>query len=530
MEGLLASLLTILAPAAAAAAGEPASSCVQDDAVPTPRGWRGWDRSAVIAWQAVEQAGGVVPEIEEDRTQAPPAWWRYPSALRSQALLEAEARDGAMGLYSAVARTELAKGDILVRARGAGVCGKMAVIGGQVDDQWVTIEVGPDGRGPSTRPASPLFFSTDGKSLLPEAHAFRIRVKKDDTIGHIRELRRDLDHLERTVGHRPALLATGEEAQQVVNEKVHDLIDEAWSLVADQTFDLERRELAGRALALAAHLGWPGAAVGAEAVLDDVLKKSQDRPSASATRAALARFRAEEAQDQQQPPVYPKTVSPTTVSPTPTLRYFATAEEVGLESTDFGFQVRWPLTWRVLGLSANAETGVLANLVTGRVLLPDGHADRGGVVLLAQRPVGASERGALARDGARKMFPAAKLRALPAIIPGSRHTQFTERHEGAPRAGEITTVDRGGVVTFLVLNAPGDVYPKLRDEYASFVRSWSPLSREASPAATTTTPTPTTTTATTTAPATARPASAPTPRTSAPGATPAAGGSTETHP
>jgi len=128
------------------------------------------------------------------------------------------------------------------------------------------------------------------------------------------------------------------------------------------------------------------------------------------------------------------------------------------------------------------------------------------------------------------MFPAAKLRALPAIIPGSRHTQFTERHEGAPRAGEITTVDRGGVVTFLVLNAPGDVYPKLRDEYASFVRSWSPLSREASPAATTTTPTPTTTTATTTAPATARPASAPTPRTSAPGATPAAGGSTETHP
>jgi hypothetical protein len=326
-----------------------------------------------------------------------------------------------------------------VRARGAGVCGKMAVIGGRVDDQWITIEVGPDGRGPSTRPASPLFFSTDGKSLLPEARAFRIRVKKDDTIGHVRELRRDLDHLERTVGHRPALLATGEEAQQVVSEKVHDLIDEAWSLVADQTFDLERRELTGRALALAAHLAWPGAAVAAEAVLDDVLKKSQDRPAASATRAALARFRAEEAQDQEQPPTHPTTASPT---PTPTLRYFATAEEVGVESRDFGFQVRWPLTWRVLGLSVNAETGVLANLVTGRVLLPDGHADRAGVVLLAQRPAGASERGALARDGARKMFPVAKLKALPAIIPGSRHTQFTERHEGAPRAGEITTVER----------------------------------------------------------------------------------------
>lgn len=522
MEGLLASLLTILAAPAAAASGEPASSCVQDDAVPTPRGWRGWDRSAVIAWQAVEQAGGVVPEIEEDRTQAPPAWWRYPSALRSEALLEAEVRDSAMGLYSAVARTELAKGDILVRARGAGVCGKMAVIGGQVDDQWVTIEVGPDGRGPSTRPASPLFFSSDGKSLLPEARAFRIRVKKDDTIGHIRELRRDLDHLERTVGHRPALLATGEEAQQVVSEKVHDLIDEAWSLVADQTFDLERRELTGRALVLAAHLGWPGAAVAAEAVLDDVLKKSQDRPSASATRAALARFRAEEAQDQQQPPAHPTTVSPT---PTPTLRYFATAEEVGVESTDFGFQVRWPLTWRVLGLSANAETGVLANLVTGRVLLPDGHADRAGVVFLAQRPAGASERGALARDGVRKMFPAAKLKALPAIIPGSRHTQFTERHEGVPRAGEITTVDRGGVVTFLVLNAPGDVYPKLKDEYASFVRSWSSLSRE--PSATATAPT---TTPAPVPPVQARPASPPTARTAPPASAPAAGGSTGPHP
>jgi hypothetical protein len=446
------------------------STCVQDDAVPTPGGWGGWDRSAVIAWKAVEQAGGVVPEIEEDGTAAPPAWWRYPSALRSDALLDAETKDPTLGLYTAVPASEIAKGDILVRARGAGVCGKMAVIGGRVAGQeeapWITIEVGPDGKGASTRPASPLFFGPDGQTLLPQARAFRIRVKKDDTIGHIRELRRDLDHLDRTVGHSPPLLVPGDEAKQAVTEKIHDLVDEAWSLVADESFDIDRRELTGRALALGAHLGWPAAGVSAAAVLDDVLKRSPDRPTAAAARAALARF----------------LVAPSAVDlspPDPSLRYAATAEEVGLTSTELGFQIRWPLTWRLMGLAATTETGVLANLVTGRVLLPDGHADRGAAVLMAQRPPGAAARIALARDGARKMFPAAKMKSLPAIVPGSRRAQFSERHEGAPRAGEVTTIDRAGVVTFLVLNAPGDVYPKLREEYASFVRSLSPLSAAA---------------------------------------------------
>jgi len=413
----------------------------------------------VIAWQAVEQAGGVVPDIEEDRTQAPPAWWRYPSAVRSDALLEAESNNAAVGLYSAVAPTALAKGDILVRARGAaGVCGKMAVVGGEVAGQWVTIEVGPDGKGPSTRPASPLFFATDGQTLLPNTHVFRIRVKKDDTIGHIRELRRDLDHLERTIGNVPPLLAAGEEATQVVTEKVHDLIDEAWSLTAEESFDLDRRELAGRALALGAHLGWPAAAVAADAVLADVLRKSPNRAVAAATRTSLARFRAGEAPASQG------------------VRFIATPDEVGVESTDLRLQIRWPLTWRVMGLAANAETGVLANLVTGRVLLPDGRADRGAAVLLAQRPSGgASARAALARDGARKMFPSARMRTLPAIVPGSRHHHFSERHEGMARAGEVTTIDRDGVVTFLVLNAPDDVYPKLRGEYTAFVKSLSTL-------------------------------------------------------
>lgn len=442
------------------------SACVQDDQVPTPRGWQGWDRTAVIAWQAVEQAGGIVPDIEEDRGHAPPAWWRYPSAARSEGLLEAEARDPTMGLYRAVAPGDIAKGDILVRTRGAGVgvCGKMAVLGGQVEDAWVTLEVDPENKGPSSRPSSPLFFSADGKSLLPETRAFRIRVRNEETIGHIRELRRDLDHLERTVAQNPPRLAGGDEAREVVTQKVHDLIDEAWSLVAEEAFDTDRRELAGRALVLGAYLGWPAAAPSAGAVLDDVLRRVPGRAAAVAAQSLLARVPAAkvepgagEAQRQDG------------------IRYFATAEEVGIESKELGFQARWPLTWRLMGVSANAETGVLANLVTGRVLLPDGHADRGTAVLLAQRPEQGPTRAVMVRDGARKMFPAAKLKSLPAVVPGSRRQEFRERQDGVTRMGEVTTLDRGGVVTFLVLNAPGDVYPKLRNEYTSFVKSVGPL-------------------------------------------------------
>ncbi|MES1165486.1 MAG: hypothetical protein ABUR63_07010, partial [Verrucomicrobiota bacterium] len=397
------------------------------------------------------------------------------SAVRSERLLDAEARNAAMGLYVAVAPAEIAKGDILVRGRGAGVgvCGKMAVVGGEVDAQWVTIEVGPDGRGPSMRPASPLFFAGDGRTLLPQARAFRIRVKKDETIGHLRELRRDLDHLDRTVGHQPPLLAAEDEAKEAVGQRVHDLIDEAWSLVAEEAFDLDRRELAGRALALGARLGWPGAGVSAVAVLDDVLQKAraraQDRPAAAATRAALAGMADTFGR------------RPGGAEDAAAVRYFATADEVGIESRELGFQVRWPLTWRVLGVSANTETGVLANLATGRVLLPDGHADRGAAVLLAQRPAGPAARAALLREGARKMFPGAKMKALPAILPGSRRQEFRERQDGAARAGEVTVVDRAGVVSFLVLNAPADVYPKLRDEYATYVRSLTSLPPNAAP-------------------------------------------------
>jgi hypothetical protein len=114
------------------------------------------------------------------------------------------------------------------------------------------------------------------------------------------------------------------------------------------------------------------------------------------------------------------------------------------------------------------------------VLLDDGRADRAAAVLLAQRPATPAARAALVREGARKMFPAAKLKTLPPVVPGSRREQFRDKDGGVTRVGEVTTIDRAGVVYFLVMNAPADVYPKLRDQYLDFVRSLSPLT--ASPA------------------------------------------------
>src|SRR5207249_3196122 len=92
--------------------------------------------------------------------------------------------------------------------------------------------------------------------------------------------------LERTIGDRPTLVAAG--GEEAVDEKVHDLVDEAWSLVADSKYDLDRRELAGRALVIGSELGWPASAPVAAAVLDDVLRKDSARGGATQARAALA--------------------------------------------------------------------------------------------------------------------------------------------------------------------------------------------------------------------------------------------------
>ena len=55
----------------------------------------------------------IIPEIEDDVTQAPPAWWHYPSPRRAAELLAPWAVDPKV-LYARVARCDLASGDILV--------------------------------------------------------------------------------------------------------------------------------------------------------------------------------------------------------------------------------------------------------------------------------------------------------------------------------------------------------------------------------------------------------------------------------
>src|SRR5215510_13490269 len=135
----IAVLLAAWPVTAAAAAKRRSTTCVEDDQVPTPAGYNGWERSSVVAWEAVEQQGGIVPDIEEDRAHFPPAWLRYQSPMRSAELLAEEARKP-KGLYTRVAPNDVAAGDIVVRVTGAGVCGKMAIVAGRSDDQWIVLD------------------------------------------------------------------------------------------------------------------------------------------------------------------------------------------------------------------------------------------------------------------------------------------------------------------------------------------------------------------------------------------------------
>jgi tetratricopeptide (TPR) repeat protein len=477
-----------------------------------------------VAWKQVESQGGIVPDIEEDATQSPPAWWRYPSALRSALLLEAESQSAA-GLYSKVDPAQIAKGDLLVRTEGAGACGKMAVLAAKIQDRWTTVEAREedDDDAPSG-PGSPSsdFFHADQITLQGGVRVFRIRVKNESTLGHVRELRRDLDHLERTLGQWPPLLARAPRARDVVDDKLHDLLDEAWSLVADTSYDDDRRELAGRTLALAAGLGWLGAAEGAVAVLDDVIARPPVRPDALTARAmialllgdkerslgfaekaaaatgaapraelvrgrallalgrgdeASAAFRRAVAADPRDYGARRELEAPHAVTPPgppPSrglpLQFRATRDTLGLAIPGYGLSASWPLTWRVVGLSATEENGALVNFATGRVLLDDGAADRGSAVLFVQRPSPA-ERASLVKAGAKKIFPEARLKRLTALVPGSKRESFKEGRGAEARAGEVTTIERDGVVAFLVLNAPAEVYPKLADDYALFVKS-----------------------------------------------------------
>src|SRR4029077_7834301 len=135
----IAVLVLAAVPASPAAAARRSTTCAEDDPVPTPPGYAGWERSSVVAWEGVEQQDGIVPDIEEDRAHFPPSWLRYPSPLRSAELLAEEGRKP-QGLYTRVAAQQIKAGDVVVRTTGAGACGKMAIVAGRSDDQWIVLD------------------------------------------------------------------------------------------------------------------------------------------------------------------------------------------------------------------------------------------------------------------------------------------------------------------------------------------------------------------------------------------------------
>jgi hypothetical protein len=126
---------------------------------------------------------------------------------------------------------------------------------------------------------------------------------------------------------------------------------------------------------------------------------------------------------------------------------------------------------------------MMLNLSTGRVILDDGDTERGTATLLVQHPDSPAERSELLRKAGRNLFPDAKLRTLPALLPGSKREQFRETQEGSVHQGEVTTVEKGGTVYFLVFNASREAYGKLKEEYAGVVKSLSLSQAAAAPAA-----------------------------------------------
>jgi hypothetical protein len=535
---LLLAVVTRPAPAAATAAPvRRSTTCVEDDPVPTPPGYNGWERSSVVAWEAVEAQGGIVPDIEEDRAHFPPTWLRYPSPLRSAELLAEEASKP-KGLYTKVDPSDVQAGDIVVRVTGAGACGKMAVVAGHSEDGWIVLDseskgaplpkLPPKGAPPTPPPAlpssAPVFF--DGALVRPETSVYRIAVKKDSTFGHVRELGRDLEHLERTIAERPPLVTPNRKG--AVDDLVHKLIDEAWSLMLDKPFEEDGRALTGRGLALAAALDWPGATEQAIAVLDDVLKRKPSRADAALARAsvylltgepdkavslaeastaspgvsprvryiigrgllaagkkdaglsAMNRYLADDPGDPRAQKLVATGGREPALAPAPKpigeLHFSATPDRGRLHSAAYGFDLEWPLTWRIVAQQADPGTGLIVEFETGRVMRDaDYETERAAVSLVVHSP-GGGEAAALAKKGARNMFPDAKLKTLPPLVPGSKREQFRERDRkaGAQRQGEVTTVERNGAVTFLVLNASAASYPKVKDEYAAFVKSLAP--------------------------------------------------------
>lgn len=134
-------------------------------------------------------------------------------------------------------------------------------------------------------------------------------------------------------------------------------------------------------------------------------------------------------------------------------------------------QIQRGMSWPSGKIAEQADPamGQIVELATGRALRDDGEAERGAVSLVVR--AGGPEAAGLAKKGARNMFPDAKLKTLPPLLPGSKREQFREKKSGSQRQGEVTTVERDGAVYFMVLNASPGSYPKLKDEYATFVKS-----------------------------------------------------------
>jgi hypothetical protein len=475
------------------------------------------------AWKALEASGGVVPEIDEDRTQAPPGWWRYPGPRRSAEILAAEAK-APDGLYERVAPDDLKGGDVVVRPAGAGACGKMAVIAGQLEGRWMLQDSAEkDG---AAKVSDDTFF-VGGERLRPEAVAYRVRVKADSTQGHVRELGRDLSHLERTIAERPPLIAP--RGLEPVGAKVQALLDEAWSLRLDPAADLQRRELAGRALALAAALDWPGAAESAAAVLDDVLSRAPGRVDAVVARAsvyllagqaaralplieavasppgapsraryvlarallavgkqaegmaAMRRYVSEEPRDVRANQLIESGGRKPALAPPPVsdagMRFASTAERASVTSASYGFRVEWPMPWRIFRESDGPDSGLLLYFLTGRVVDDENASGRGSAMLIAQRPPAGADKATFARKITDEILPGAKLKPLPPLVPGTKRQSLRIKapKEGTgAQQGEVTVLERAGVVYVLVLTADPGAYPKLKDEFADFVRSLKP--------------------------------------------------------
>ncbi|HVZ71685.1 MAG TPA: hypothetical protein VHJ20_04860 [Polyangia bacterium] len=475
--------------------------------------------AATTAWKAVEARGGVVPDIEDDGTQAPPLWWHYPGPRRALEILTAEARDAKAGLYAHVEGPDLEAGDVVVRPAGvgAGSCGRIAVVAGRAEGRWILQDanVPEDGAAPASDDA--FFF--DGKALRPETSAFRPRVKADSTLGHVRELDRDLTHLERVIAERPPLVAKG--AGDAVAHKVHELVDEAWSLMADPAFDLQRRELSGRALALAAALDWPGAAESAAAVLDDVVARAPTHAAPLVARAsvyllagqveralttaeaaaalpdaparahyvlgrarlaagktepglaALRQYLAVEPRDLRASRIVASGGRDPKLAPAPAppegLHFEANAEHAAVTSA-VGFRVEWPIPWRVVAVVPRGPGEVLLQILTSRVFDDHGETGQGAVTLIVQRPEAGRRVADVLAEMTKEVLPPGKRRALPPLVAGSRHEAYRVK-DGDARAGEVTTLEHAGVAYFLSLDAEARAYPKLKDEYAAFVKS-----------------------------------------------------------